>query len=149
MTDVDRARRDSRNLSATWTPGAAVTAGGNGGAAPGGQFVAGAAVVVPADPAAAGAEVARADDRTRGLISDRERTHGVFRRNSEFAQDVKAMMRDQPNWNKMSSFQREALDMVAHKVARILHGDPDYLDHWDDISGYAQKTSQTLREDEA
>ena len=28
--------------------------------------------------------------------------------------------------------------MILHKVARILNGDPDYVDSWADIAGYAQ-----------
>ena len=32
----------------------------------------------------------------------------------------------------------EALEMIAHKIARILSGDADYADNWVDIAGYAQ-----------
>ena len=31
----------------------------------------------------------------------------------------------------------EALDMIAHKLARIANGDPEYADSWRDIAGYA------------
>jgi hypothetical protein len=34
--------------------------------------------------------------------------------------------------------QREALDYIAGKLARILSGQPGYADHWDDIAGYAK-----------
>lgn len=32
---------------------------------------------------------------------------------------------------------REALDMIAHKIGRIVNGDPNYADSWHDIAGYA------------
>lgn len=32
---------------------------------------------------------------------------------------------------------REALDMICHKIGRIVNGDPTYDDSWRDIAGYA------------
>lgn len=32
----------------------------------------------------------------------------------------------------------EALSMIAHKIGRIINGDPNYMDSWVDIAGYAQ-----------
>ena len=44
----------------------------------------------------------------------------------------------------LSPDQREALEMIAHKIARILNGDPDYADSWHDIAGYAQLVADRL-----
>ena len=41
-------------------------------------------------------------------------------------------------WDKLSPFHREALDMIVHKIGRILNGDPNYADSWHDIAGYAR-----------
>jgi hypothetical protein len=38
----------------------------------------------------------------------------------------------------MSYVQREAIDMICHKLGRILSGDPSHPDHWLDIQGYAR-----------
>lgn len=46
-------------------------------------------------------------------------------------------MRAMPSWGDCSPSKREALDMIVHKMHRILSGAPDYEDHWDDIAGYA------------
>lgn len=46
--------------------------------------------------------------------------------------------------NILEADQREALDMNAHKVARILNGDPHYSDSWRDISGYATLVADRL-----
>jgi hypothetical protein len=36
------------------------------------------------------------------------------------------------------------LEMIAHKIARVLNGNPDHHDHWHDISGYAQCAAERL-----
>lgn len=45
--------------------------------------------------------------------------------------------------------QQEALDMICHKIGRILNGDPDYADSWHDIAGYAQLVADRLNRDTA
>jgi hypothetical protein len=42
------------------------------------------------------------------------------------------------NWDVLKDTQREALELIAMKIARILSGDHNYRDHWDDIEGYAE-----------
>jgi hypothetical protein len=44
----------------------------------------------------------------------------------------------------MTASQREALEMIAHKISRILAGDPHFADHWTDISGYARLVERQL-----
>lgn len=39
----------------------------------------------------------------------------------------------------------QSLEMIQHKVARILNGDPDYPDSWIDIAGYAQLVADRLQ----
>lgn len=41
--------------------------------------------------------------------------------------------------------QQEALDMICHKIARIVNGDPDYVDSWVDIAGYAMLVADRLQ----
>ena len=45
--------------------------------------------------------------------------------------------RERRGENLMSTRQREALGQITFKIARILSGDPNHPDHWDDIAGYA------------
>lgn len=72
------------------------------------------------------------------LLLERSKTHGDFIQNSAVAQDLKRIMRRQPNWDLLNASQAEALDMIAHKIGRILAGDPKFQDHWDDLAGYAK-----------
>lgn len=39
----------------------------------------------------------------------------------------------------------EALRMINSKIARILNGDPNHIDNWHDIAGYATLVEQELR----
>jgi len=40
--------------------------------------------------------------------------------------------------------QWEALEMIVHKIGRIVNGDPDVVDHWVDIAGYATLIAERL-----
>jgi hypothetical protein len=71
-----------------------------------------------------------------GVLSQRQAVHGKFATHADIAQGLKAEMRKSPNWEKLSNVQKEGLEMVQHKIARILNGDPDYEDHYVDVMGY-------------
>src|ERR1700688_1023243 len=72
------------------------------------------------------------------LLNTRENSHGDYTGTAELSQRMKAWIRDQPGWVKLRVVQQESLDLIAMKIARILSGDPEEVDHWDDIAGYAQ-----------
>jgi hypothetical protein len=86
-------------------------------------------------------------DATATVIANRQGTHGVFKNNSVYMQNAKDLMRAQPNWSRMDEYQREALDMLQHKIGRILHGDPNFTDHWIDCSGYCDRVVKTINGD--
>lgn len=74
---------------------------------------------------------------TAELVRQRQGTHGDFSATAEHAQRIKAELRTLPNWRGLTARQREALEMIAVKLARIGCGDVNERDHWDDIAGYA------------
>jgi hypothetical protein len=57
---------------------------------------------------------------------------------------MKEEWRKAEGWKRLSMGQREALEMLAHKVARILAGDCNHRDHWMDIGGYAELVVREL-----
>jgi hypothetical protein len=77
-------------------------------------------------------------------LDERGERYGVFSLHAIIAQDLKAVMMRQPGWQRLASDQCEALEMVQHKVARILNGDPDYADNWVDIAGYSTLVARRL-----
>lgn len=81
------------------------------------------------------------------VLKERKKSHGEYRDHAYRAQLIKEVYRQGQNWKKLSDIQKETLEMNAHKVARILEGDPDHKDHWDDIAGYATLVSDRLAED--
>jgi hypothetical protein len=43
------------------------------------------------------------------------------------------------NYDSLSMPMKESVDMICHKIARIVNGGhPQELDHWHDIAGYAK-----------
>lgn len=77
-------------------------------------------------------------------LDERGRRYGDFDSHAAITQTLKAVMQDTPNWDGLADDQKEALDMVAHKIGRILNGDPDYVDSWHDIIGYVRLVEQRL-----
>jgi len=71
------------------------------------------------------------------LLNEREKTHGDFSLNAEASQRIKETIQNSVTYLQMSCVQREALDMIALKISRIISGKYDHLDHWEDIAGYA------------
>jgi recombinational DNA repair protein RecT len=72
------------------------------------------------------------------ILQQRRSTHGDFKDHAQVTQEIKRAMFRSKNWEKLTCWQREALEMEAHKIGRILSGDPNYKDHWDDMAGYAK-----------
>lgn len=71
-------------------------------------------------------------------LTERGSRYGNFEDHAYITQNIKRAMRDSPNWDTLNDSMREALEMVAHKVGRILNGDPTYSDSWHDIIGYTR-----------
>jgi hypothetical protein len=77
-------------------------------------------------------------------LTERGTRYGDFADHAHITQNIKRAMADSPNWEKLADDQREALEMVAHKIGRILNGDPNYIDSWHDIIGYTRLVEQRL-----
>jgi hypothetical protein len=79
------------------------------------------------------------------VLEERGKTHGDFRVQSSVSQQLKTVIK--PHTGGMSATKKEALEMIVHKVARILAGNSDVQDHWDDIAGYSLLVSNLLKEE--
>ena len=76
----------------------------------------------------------------KSILEERSRSHGDFNEPARIAQGLKAVARNGINWkqNHLTDVQMEAIEMILHKIGRIVSGDPNHKDHWLDIAGYAQ-----------
>ena len=74
----------------------------------------------------------------KDTLEQRRSTHGDFAEQAETAYSLKDVAHSSINWHKFDYPQKEAIDMVLHKLSRLLCGHPHNLDSWRDIVGYAQ-----------
>ena len=81
---------------------------------------------------------------TEKLLEERGKTHGEYSEHAYCTQSIMRALQTQRNWDKLSDIQKETLHMIAHKLGRIVTGDPNIKDHYDDIAGYAVLVSQRL-----
>jgi hypothetical protein len=81
-------------------------------------------------------------------LNERGNRYGIFAEHARITQNLKRAMADSPNWSILSDDKKEALEMIQHKIGRILNGDPEYHDSWHDMIGYAKLVSDTLLSDE-
>lgn len=71
-------------------------------------------------------------------LEERGSRYGKFADHSKIAQGIQDTMRAAPKWNDLDQDMKQALSVIANKIARILNGDPFYGDNWHDIQGYAK-----------
>src|SRR5271167_3467614 len=74
----------------------------------------------------------------RELLAERDKTHGRYEDYAQTTQDILRVFMRYPGWSNLTPSMRATFFMDAHKKARILCGDPNFLDHWQDIVGYNQ-----------
>ena len=79
-------------------------------------------------------------------LKERGSRYGKFTGHAAVSQSIQQVMEghDTDKWSAMAHDQREALFMIAHKIARIVNGDHDYADSWVDIAGYATLVANRL-----
>ena len=83
-------------------------------------------------------------DTVDATLTERGSRYGAFGEHARITQNIKRAMQDSPNWTNLSDDKKETLEMVAHKIGRILNGDPEYHDSWHDILGYVKLVEDTL-----
>jgi hypothetical protein len=82
-------------------------------------------------------------------LQERGNRYGTFSSHAYVTQGLKSIMHDSPKWRELSPAKKEALEMVAHKIGRILNGDPFYRDSWTDIIGYTRLVERDDEETDA
>jgi hypothetical protein len=85
----------------------------------------------------------------QATLDERGTRYGEFMGHAEITCELKGIIAQYAitREKKLEPDQIEALDMICHKIGRILNGDPDYADSWHDIAGYAQLVANRLNND--
>ena len=81
------------------------------------------------------------------ILEQRGNRYGDFDDHAKLAQNLKNQLAKVGFYknDKFKSIHREAADMILHKLARIVNGDPDYDDSWVDIAGYATLVADHIK----
>jgi hypothetical protein len=81
------------------------------------------------------------------MLKERGTRYGKFAGHARVSQLLKQSIfgnMSDDKYSQMDYDQIEALEMIAHKIARIVNGDHNYYDNWKDIAGYAKLVSDRL-----
>lgn len=80
------------------------------------------------------------------VLKERGDRYGTFQGHAEISQRLKGTihMFVAKRGCDLDPDQMEALDMICHKIARVINGDPDYADSWVDIAGYSKLVADRL-----
>ncbi len=87
------------------------------------------------------------DTDIKDTLAQRGSVYGDFREQGRITQNLKRAMHDSPNWHKLPGYMKEGLDMVQHKISRLLNGDPLYDDNVHDILGYIKLMQDRMAQD--
>ena len=77
-------------------------------------------------------------------LKERGARYGEFVDHAYVTQSLKVAMACGEKWLDLDNDMKEALEMVAHKIGRIVNGDPNYIDSWTDIIGYTRLVEKRL-----
>jgi len=80
-------------------------------------------------------------------LDERAKDYGRFKDSAALMQGIKRLLADHARRHDktFADDQWEALEMIVHKMARIVNGNPDKVDHWVDIAGYAKLVADRLQ----
>lgn len=77
-------------------------------------------------------------------LAERGEHYGDFKETFAVIQRIKAALQTGSGWHAMSMERREALEMIAVKMGRLVSGDSGHADSWHDVAGYARLVEQDL-----
>lgn len=91
---------------------------------------------------------------TEEILEARGKIYGPFAFHANLTQELKETClrferikfeREGNESNKTTQIEWEGLEMILHKIGRIINGNPHYKDSWDDIAGYATLVAKELK----
>ena len=81
------------------------------------------------------------------ILDSRAKDYGKFIEGAEIMQMLKRLVHNyiEDRQTPLAFDQREAIDMIIHKLGRIINGNPDKVDTWSDVAGYATLVADRLK----
>jgi hypothetical protein len=104
---------------------------------------------IPPEPKTSWQKIVKEVEETTNVdktLDARAEMYGKFKDGASLMQAVKRELAAHAakHGKTFADDQWEALEMIVHKMGRIVNGDPDVVDHWVDIAGYATLISDRL-----
>jgi hypothetical protein len=92
-------------------------------------------------------EVVAEETGINETLNERAQDYGTFKDGAALMQGIKRLLADHARVHDrtFADDQWEALEMIVHKIARIVNGNPDKVDSWVDIAGYATLVADRLQ----
>jgi len=80
-------------------------------------------------------------------LDERAKEYGKFEDGAALMQGMKRLItaHAHKHGKTFTDDQWESLEMIVHKIGRIVNGNPDKVDHWVDIAGYAKLVADRLQ----
>lgn len=85
-------------------------------------------------------------------LEERGKRYGSYIEHAVVSQGIKELLYNALKYNKNVDLDtldddiKETLEMIAHKLGRIVNGDPYYADSYIDIAGYAKLVGDRLND---
>lgn len=86
------------------------------------------------------------------VTAERGKRYGSYTEHAAVSQGIKEILYNALRYNKNVDLDsldddiKETLEMIAHKLGRIVNGDPYYADSYIDIAGYAKLVGDRLND---
>ena len=77
-------------------------------------------------------------------LNERGERYGNYSDVAGTTQQLMAIVECGANYEHLNAEQKTSLFMICNKIARIVNGDPNYIENWHDIAGYATLVEQEL-----
>lgn len=89
-------------------------------------------------------KAAQAGGGVDATLTERQSQYGCYEDVAHVTQQILSALRI-GNYDELPAPMKESLHMIASKMARIVNGDPEYLDNWHDIGGYAKLIEKLIK----
>lgn len=87
------------------------------------------------------------DNELSEVLDERAKNYGRFADQARISLALRNIVCGGRSWSNMSPSMKESMIMILHKIARIVNGDPKYLDSWMDIAGYSELIIREVESD--
>ena len=70
-------------------------------------------------------------------LNERGERYGNYSDVASTTQQLMSIVECGANYEHLNAEQKTSLFMICNKIARAVNGDPNYIENWHDIDGYA------------